>query len=215
MSWLQRVGVLVVDLQPEQVERLKRPADGDGALGLEVVVDIQADVDVGADGLAHRSDLLDCVPDQVGRSVLVVRASEHVVDDRWVLARKDDVGLERGVACVHGLAGAVGDVLHRAQLGDAPLLGHPRPVGGEVRPVHPLLVPERAADQPVHGHAVELALDVPQGKLDTGDGHCCRSAGRRARVTVHVHPELVDRERDLANQRLADVLDERGQALGE
>ena len=65
------------------------------------------------------------------------------------------------------------------------------------------------------GTPCELALDVPQGKLDAGDSHCGSAAGRRARVAVHVHPELIDRERVFTYQRLSDVLDERGQALCE
>ena len=82
-------------------------------------------------------------------------------------------------------------------------------------PVNALGVAEWAADQTVHRDAVELALDVPEGEFDSGYGHGGRAAGRGAGTTVHIHVELVHRERVLAYEGFAEVFYQTGQAAGQ
>ena len=82
----QRVRVLIVDLEPEEVVGLERPAHADRLARLEVHVDVQADADLRTDGVAHGGDLRDRLLHDVARRDLVVRA-ESALRDR---ARRTD-----------------------------------------------------------------------------------------------------------------------------
>src|SRR5262245_48814436 len=68
----ERIRVLVVDLHPEEAVGLELAGEAQRLVRLEVHVDVQADVDVGPDRLAHRRDLLDrCRDDVAGRALIV------------------------------------------------------------------------------------------------------------------------------------------------
>ncbi len=112
-------------------------------------VDLQHEVEVGADGLPADADLFQLVLDAAGEELIhaAVGAADGAVDKD--LGRREALLLQVAVALGQG----VGVVL----------LGH-------IRGIDPHLVPDAAAQQLVHRHAEGLALDVPQGDVHRRDG---------------------------------------------
>ena len=212
----QGLGILVVDLQPVELERLQGAGDPDRALGLEVVVDVQADIDVRADRVPHDGDLSHRLVDEVGLGKLVVAlAVPPLRDGRRRIAREQDVGLERGVALVDGLTGAVSDVIPGAERLRSPELVVTRPVGSEMGPVDPLLLPERTADNPVDRYVERLALDVPQRQFDACDGPRCDAVWRAPVGAVQVEVDTLDRRRVAPDQPRAHITNQALQAVGD
>ena len=209
MSWGERLWVFVVVLDPEQVVGLERLGDPDGALGLEVVVDVEKDVDRRADRVTHHRDLLLGVADDLGVGTLVVAQTIAALGDRpRRIARPEDVGLERIVAGLWGLQGGSGDGVPVLQ----GLIGGERGVtrsrACEVGPVHALAVAVGSADEVVDRDSERLALDVPAGELDAGDAHLRDASGHGTQDAIEVEVELLDRLGVLADNHRLEVFDQ-------
>ena len=202
-------------LDPEQVVGLERLGDPDGALSLEVVVDVEKDVDRRADGLAHHRDLLLGVADDLGVGALVVAQTVAALGDRSRrVARPEYVGLECVVAVLGSLEGGSRDgvpVLQR-------LVGRERwvacPRAREVGPVHALAVAVGSADEVVDRDSERLALDVPAGELDAGDAHLGNASGHGAQDAVEVEVDLLDRLGVLADKHRLEVFDQSDKRVG-
>ena len=87
-------------LDPEQVVRLQRTGNPDGAFRFEVVVDVQKDIDVVSNRITHYLDLFRGMPYHVRVGALVVALAVTALrDSPRGLARPQDVGFERRVSC--------------------------------------------------------------------------------------------------------------------
>ena len=169
------------------------------------------------DRLAHPPHDLDVarhpalLPEQ---QVIGLQVAPHLAGDgRRHLAvgvEHDDAG---GADLGAALADAVEDPLHPvrgiAVGADAPGADLDRLGAG----VHPHLVAAGSAEEPVHGHAVELAGDVPEGHVDGGDGVHHEAAAAQVSVGAEQPlPQVLDGGGVLADDHLAEGL---GQGAGD
>src|SRR5688572_59594 len=142
-------------------------------------VDVDGDVDVGANGFAYGGDMRD----RIARR----RVEWHV---RWSLYAH----LERGVA-----------VLFDHRLGV--FAGLPR-CGAARALVHADLVAHPAADERRHWHAKRLARDIPEGVLDAAHGGIGNDAAWKTRGVVHQVEDVLHIARVVANQPQLEVFDD-------
>ncbi len=134
-------------------------------------VEVDADADVLADGLAHRRDPGDDLLDlHVGVDVFHLLAGVHL--------QRREARRDLPCRCL-------------------PNLG--RTVAADPR-VHAHLVAHRAAQQLVHRNPIALALDIPKRHIDTGDGaHQHRTATIKAAAIQHL-PDVLDLVRIASHQ---------------
>ena len=155
-------------------------AEGHGLGGGHAPVGLQDQVKVGADGLADDPHLLQLVLDAAGVKLVmaVLLALDGAVDE------------DLGGGKAHGLQLSV--VLRQAL--QVVLLAHDRGVD-------PDLLPGPAAQQLVDRHAQGLALDVPEGDVDGGDGGH-DDAAPKVDGAVEVLIQILDAEGVLPDQVL-------------
>ena len=124
-------------LVPERRERLEAVGDTNGFIRREAAMDLDQDLDVGTDSLAHRAYSLD-------RDLFL--RSPDMRPPRVV----ERVELERGKAALDHVARALGELLRRA--------GSIRPAVG----IHANAIAAGSTEQVVHRLATRLADDIPQ-----------------------------------------------------
>ena len=145
----QRRGVVRVDLEPGEVERLECPRDADDPLGREVEVEVDDRLRLAARPLPERLEQPRQRVEQLGRRVSVgaAVAAEAGHEHARLGARDDDVRLERAVAALDDLAAERGDRVVRVELRRARHLPRPRARRAAVRPVERDRLPRRPAEQ--------------------------------------------------------------------
>src|SRR5207244_12526936 len=89
--------------------------------------------------------------------------------DLMVIARPDDVSLERPAAALNDIAAEPGHVIIGGELGSSVHLPGARASGAAVRPVDLDIIPRRAAEQLVDRNAKRLRLQAEQGVHDHAD----------------------------------------------
>ncbi len=202
-------GIPVVVLDPLHVELLEQLGHPQHALGAEVVVEIEAEADLGSHRVAEGADQpLDRVEDLHGGGAVggVDAAREAREVHGGGIARDHHVGLERGEAAGHHFLAERGDVGVGAQRRRAQHVAEPRARRPAVRPVQPHAVAHRAAEELVDRHAEGLGLDVPERQLDAGHRLVAHAAQVLARGAQHVPVQALDRPRILADQQRGQVL---------
>ena len=159
-------------LHPHRIVRLDRLGQADGARRLEKLgMDIDADVDVGSDGFAHRADMLGG-------------------DARGLIVRHISSGLDP-----HFQSG-VAISLHHALGVFARLLG--RRAAGAL--IGPDLVADTSAEQGPDWQTGGFTGDIPQGVLNAADGGVDDDATRETRGVVHQIEEILHVARIISNQ---------------
>ena len=159
----QCLRVARVDLDPEDVERLDRARDLQEPFRLEVEVQVQEDVDVGARSFTERRQLLaQCsehvaIRVQLGEGALAREARRVEVG---LLAEHEHVRLERRVPAFAHFFARVDDVLQGAQRRDLHRLRPREAIRPAVRPVEADPVAHGPAEQRVDRQSQRLRLDV-------------------------------------------------------
>src|SRR6185503_17745420 len=184
--------VVRVDLEPREVVRLERPRDADDALGREVEVEVDDRLRVPPGSLPERLEQPGERVEELGGRVAVdpAVATETGHQDARLVARHDDVRLERAIAALDDLATERGDRVVRVELRRARHLPRTGPRRAAVRPVERHRGPSRAAQQLAHRDAEGLRLEVEERVLDPAE----RLLDDRARALPRPAVELpVDR----------------------
>ncbi|MCY1368989.1 hypothetical protein D9M69_560030 [compost metagenome] len=141
-------------------------------------MEVDAQADVRADGVAHRLDVFQHALD-LGVAV----------DEMQLLGA---IHLHRGEAAFHRRPGRLRGV--RRTVAADPGIGADT-------------LAHRAAEQLMHRHAEVLALDVPEGLVDAGDGAHQHRAATVEAAAVHDVPQVLDVARVLADQIVGKLVD--------
>ena len=214
--WCSALATARVDLDPEQIVGLHGARHLQEALGFEVEVEIDQDVDVRAGALAKGGQLIADRAEHVALGIElgeVVAAGEAGRVQARTVVEQEDVGLERRVALGDHLPAGGDDVVERAQRRDLHRLGPGQAIGAAVRPVEADALAHRAAEQLVDGHAERLGLDVQKRVLDRADRLLDHAAARLAADRVEQRDHRLVGPRVHADDRGREVLDRGGHAL--
>ena len=218
----QAGGVVEVDLEPRQIERLQCTRQFDVAVDLVIEVGVEMEPDIRARAASERLQLRDCCVDDVVVDIELGKARRvagaGAVHVGLVAVEADQVGLEPFEALAPDLLTERHDVVERAHRVDpGPLpdaVGMAGAVGAAMRPVELQPVAHRPAEHLVCRHTQCLGLDVDKRILDRGDRHLVDPTGSLPCRGVEMGAVALDRPRVLADQKpLGEFLDDTRQAL--
>ena len=191
----------------------ERARDSEHTLGREVEVEIDDRLGASLRALAEGFEQSYERGLQLARRVAVEPVSlEARHQDLRVIARHDDVGLERPEAAFNDLAAERSHVIVRGKLGSS---GHVPGAGAgrtAVRPVHLDIIPRRAAEQLVDGNAERLRLQIEQGVLDPADRLLDNRARTLSRRAKEIPDDALDRARLAPDDERLQILDDAREA---
>ena len=213
---MERLGIARVDLDPEQIVGLHGARHLQEALGFEVEVEVDQDVDIRAGALAKGGQLIADRADHVALGIelgKVVAAGEAGCVQARTIVEQKDVGLERRIAVGDHLLPCRHDIVERAQRRDLHGLGPGETIGAAVRPVQSDALAHRAAEQLVNWNAEGLGLDVQKRVLDRADGLLDHATGGLAADRVQQRDHCLVGPRVHADDLRGEVLDRGSHAL--
>ena len=179
----QRRGIMLVDLQPGQIEGGHYFGHPLEALGLEVEIGVEVNAHLRSNRISDRAEMRRELPQQ-GVIPVQLRPAGMPAEARRILIQSaltvgdQDIGLQRPEATGLDLCGMAGDVVTGLQWRHPQPLRVAHPVTAEMRPVDRDPPADRAAEQGIDGNAARPGGDVEQGVLHRRDGLLVQATAR-------------------------------------
>ena len=168
-----RVWLVHIDLQPQQIKLFQHPGNTRTRLGLKIKIQIQIDIDIRTHSISKRTDKRLNMPEHLPRNHAIRRpriAAKTPKIHTGRIARYHDIRLQRRISPRHNLPPQRGNIIHRAKRWRIEQIAIARTRSTAMRPVNANPLP-RWPPKKLHNRNTERTrLNINKRELNTRNG---------------------------------------------